>query len=187
MRSDLLMPIYTKGGDGGVTGLPTGKRLSKADGLFETLGSLDQTNAAIGLAVSHLGKQAEIIKQLVGVQAALFNVGAFLADPSHQKKQLAPLTDLTIKMEELIDRWEKETGPIAHFLIPGGAPASASLQLARAISRSSERNYHRLADDNRSPEISQFLNRLSDFLFQAARVVNFRLDLSEDQWPLGTK
>ncbi len=176
------MPIYTKRGDRGETGLPGGKRLSKAEVLFEVLGSLDQTNAAIGLAVSFLTNQPEITTELIAVQAALFNIGAYLADPNQQSKQLLFLEDLTNKMEHSIDQWEKETGSLEHFIIPGGAPEGASLQLARSISRLAERQYHRLPTTHHRPEISQYLNRLSDFLFQAARVVNFRSGNLENQW-----
>lgn len=178
------MPIYTKKGDRGETGLPGGTRLSKTEVLFEALGSLDQTNAAIGLAKSFLSDSSEVAQELTVVQAALFNIGAYLADPRQQVKQLAPLAKLTKKMEETIDRWEGETGPISHFLIPGGHSASASLQLARSISRLAERQYHHLAPDSGRPEVSQFLNRLSDFLFQAARVVNWRFGYSESHWPI---
>ncbi|MEX1051985.1 MAG: cob(I)yrinic acid a,c-diamide adenosyltransferase [Patescibacteria group bacterium] len=177
------MPIYTRKGDKGETGLPGKRRLPKTDPLFEVLGTFDQLSATIGQAISqqdnHKARDVNVI--LRSIQSDLLSLGACLAA---EKPSLAPtLTTLDRKItafEQAIDQWESETGPLQNFILAGGSRCGAALHLARTVARQAERSYYLLSRP--IEEISRYLNRLSDLLFQAARVVNFRDGQPEQIW-----
>ncbi|MEX0594570.1 MAG: cob(I)yrinic acid a,c-diamide adenosyltransferase [Patescibacteria group bacterium] len=177
------MPIYTKKGDRGETGLPGKRRLSKTDQLFEVLGNLDQTSASIGLALSYTEKkESELIALLKSVQSDFLGIGAYLASENHsQRAILNHLPKQITLFEKTIDKLENETGSLQNFILPGGGNAGSALHLARTIARKTEREFHNLTGV-KSPEISQYLNRLSDLLFQIARAINHRQGNVEDNW-----
>ncbi len=178
------MPIYTKKGDRGETGLPGKRRLSKTDPLFEVLGTFDQLSATIGLAISLKdAKPNDVTDHLHSIQSDLLGLGACLAAEKPEEAAILPkLDEKILAFEQAIDRWEQETGALQNFILAGGAPDGAMLHLARTIARQAERNYHRLT--NKDEAISRYLNRLSDFFFQAARVANFRAGKPEQIWKI---
>lgn len=164
------MPIYTKKGDDGTTGLPGKRRVKKDDPMIETLGSLDSANAALGVAISHLPKKGPVPDAFCHVQEDLLSIGAYLASPDDKKLEDSWLDSRTIELEGAIDRWDKQLPTLNNFILPGGSPAGASMQLARTFVRAAERHINRLGNPNSS--VSRYINRLSDYLFQAARWIN---------------
>lgn len=172
--------LYTKKGDRGETGLPGGRRLPKTEAVFEFLGSLDATNATIGLAVSQLSDRV-MIKLLEQVQADLLTVGATVAAESPSRNFTGQLEKQTALLERQIDEWDRGLPKLENFILPGGVSAGAALHLARTIIRQSERDFHRLRAV-KIKEIAVYLNRLSDFLFQAARWVNYQAGQKETIW-----
>ncbi|WP_243299411.1 cob(I)yrinic acid a,c-diamide adenosyltransferase [Bacillus litorisediminis] len=170
------MKIYTKSGDKGTTSLVYGQRVSKADIRVEAYGTCDEANSFIGQGVSLLqevtfeGKD-ELLRILHTVQTILFHVGAELATPAGKevKWKLAP--QYIEELEESIDTLDTSLTPLKNFILPGGHPAGASFHVARTVVRRAERLAVRIGDDV-NPLVLSYLNRLSDFLFVAARYVN---------------
>jgi cob(I)alamin adenosyltransferase len=169
------MRIYTRSGDDGTTGLLYGGRVSKADPAAEAYGTTDEAVAAIGLARA-LSDQPELQTILLGVQRDLFVVGADLATNPSQRAKLRPgVSIVTPQMVEALERHIDELvveHPLPEeFVVPGAAPVSAALDVARTVVRRAERRAVELqgsgADVN--PEALRYLNRLSDFLFVLAR------------------
>lgn len=168
-----LDKIYTRTGDDGTTGLVNGPRRSKADLRVEAYGSIDETNAAIGLArVETVG---ELDKMLEEIQNDLFDLGADLATPqqSNDKADLRVLSTQTKRLENDIDRLNEKLAPLKSFVLPGGSKASAYLHLARTVARRAERVIVSLsAQEKVNKDALSYINRLSDFLFVAARYAN---------------
>ncbi len=179
------MRIYTKTGDAGETGLFGGPRVSKDSERVEAYGTVDELNAALGVARAQ-GSDPEIDRLLGAVQEQLFTVGAELATPPGAKAHSAvPPIDAawTSALESAIDRIQAELSPLRHFILPGGAPFAASLHFARAVCRRAERRAVTLHQrEEVMPEALAFLNRLSDFLFVAARLANQRAGVTETVW-----
>lgn len=175
-----LNRIYTRTGDGGTTRLATGQSVSKADLRVEAYGCVDETNACIGLARLHTTDDPEFDAMLGRVQNELFDLGADLAMPAEPDE--APGSRLRIidgqvaRLETEIDRMNAELPALKSFILPGGTPAAAALHLARTVSRRAEREAVRLAESGEpvSGPAMRYLNRLSDFLFVAARWANGR-------------
>ncbi len=185
------MKIYTKTGDGGETGLFGGPRVRKSDARVEAYGDVDELNAAVGAARA-LVEDPEIDAHLARVQEELFRVGAELATPRDAKARAAlpPLEAAsTARLEEAIDAWERELPPLANFVLPGGTRTAAALHLARTVCRRAERRAVALAGDAQvDPAALAYLNRLSDFLFVAARLANRRAHREEPLWdPRGAR
>ena len=181
------MTIYTKKGDKGETGLPGGRRLPKVDQVFETLGNLDQANAFLGLAISFMVKDEDknLINQLQEVQVSLLGVGACLASTEPNNHPLIKkLPALTKALEYQIDQWNELLPELNNFILPGGTNSGASLHITRTALRQAERSFHRLDDSQKIEEVSIYLNRLSDYFFQAARFYNFIHHQEEDIWAL---
>ncbi|MCW5935871.1 MAG: cob(I)yrinic acid a,c-diamide adenosyltransferase [Fimbriimonadaceae bacterium] len=182
------MRIYTRTGDKGETGLIGGARVGKDDVVIEALGDLDELNAAIGI-VRSLGVSAELDHLLARVQSALFDCGAEVAaEPGSRFARPAPVQGLTASLEGSIDSQENALAPLRNFLLPGGAGPAAHLHLARAVCRRAERhlvalNRHRPV----RPELIAFVNRLSDWMFLAARTENARLGTQESVWRGGSE
>jgi cob(I)alamin adenosyltransferase len=179
------MKIYTKTGDAGETGLYGGERVKKFSKRVSSYGTVDEANSAIGLARAN-SSDAEIDGVLAQIQNALFDVGADLATPtgSQYEKNLVRIDAADIEiLEHLIDRFQEECPPWSNFIHPGGTAAAGALHLARAITRRAERDVLELETLEASNHaVAVYLNRLSDFLFILARVVNARAGVSEAGW-----
>ncbi|MFC0521973.1 cob(I)yrinic acid a,c-diamide adenosyltransferase [Pontibacillus salicampi] len=171
------MKIYTKGGDKGTTSLIYGDRVPKHDIRVEAYGTCDEANSMIGIAVSHLpsdtNKELEQFKQTMhNIQTILFHVGAELATPKGKEVKWEVKQEHIEQLEQQIDRWEEQLEPLRNFILPSGHPASAALHAARTIVRRAERSAVVIKDELNNPLVLSYLNRLSDFLFVAARFIN---------------
>ena len=179
------MKIYTKTGDDGMTGLLGSRRVSKDDLRIEAYGTIDELNAALGLARAQ-SLDAGTDAVLGQLQDELFAVGSALADPDpggpfHEAINVAHVR----RLEEQIDILESELSPLTRFILPGGAPASAQVHLARTICRRAERLVVKLGQqpgEHVAGPLLVYLNRLSDLLFVLARVVNHRAGVSDIPW-----
>jgi cob(I)alamin adenosyltransferase len=176
-----LNKIYTRTGDAGTTGLGTGERVAKDAPRIAAYGTVDETNAAIGLARAHLAGQPGLDAKLMRIQNDLFDLGADLCVPDRGDKAkgeaLRTSDDQVTRLEDEIDEMNTELKPLKSFVLPGGSPAAAALHLARTICRRAEREMVALAalpDEPVSPAALKYINRLSDFLFVASRYVNDR-------------
>ncbi|QQS08716.1 MAG: cob(I)yrinic acid a,c-diamide adenosyltransferase [Phycisphaerales bacterium] len=180
-----LTKIYTRTGDDGTTGLASGARVRKDDLRVETYGTVDEANAAIGVAITHAGASASHAKlraSLQGIQHDLFDLGADLATPISAEERagsgpprLRIQSSQTDRLEPMIDAINENLGPLTSFVLPGGSPLAASLHLARTIVRRAERlavSLHAAAPDATSMEPVRYLNRLSDLIFVMARAAN---------------
>ncbi|MBI5631519.1 MAG: cob(I)yrinic acid a,c-diamide adenosyltransferase [Elusimicrobia bacterium] len=186
------MKIYTKTGDKGETGLWGGGRVPKHNSRVAAYGEVDELNSCLGMALAHLGADqgaAELRRSLSRIQEELFVVGALLATPPDRLGKLsAPFDrgippDASQRLESEIDAMTAELAPLDKFILPGGSPAGASLHLARAVCRRAERSATLLASSESLPEgILVYLNRLSDYLFTAARWANKKAGQSETVW-----
>lgn len=174
----VLNRIYTRTGDKGTTALAAGGRRPKYDLRIEAYGTVDETNACIGLVRLHTAGQ-EIDPMLGRIQNDLFDLGADLATVETGKP--LPYEPLRItqgqvdRLEQEIDRLNAELSVLRSFVLPGGTPAAAALHLARTVCRRAERHVVELMErpgEKVSPESVKYLNRLSDFLFVASRYVN---------------
>lgn len=177
-----LNKIYTRTGDAGTTGLGTGERVAKDAARISAYGTVDETNAAIGMVRVHLaGGHPGLDDKLNRIQNDLFDLGADLCVPDRgEKLPYEPLrvSDAQVdRLEAEIDEMNTEMKPLKSFVLPGGAAAAAALHLARTVCRRAEREMVSLAAlDNEpvSPAALKYINRLSDFLFVASRYVNDR-------------
>jgi len=174
-----LNKIYTRTGDDGTTGLGTGERRKKYDLRIAAYGTIDEVNAAIGLARLHTSDDASLDAALSRIQNDLFDVGADLCTPGKGKGPGgARLTVTQAQVDWLegeIDRLNDELAPLKSFVLPGGSPAAAYLHLARTICRRAERLIAELKDrpdESVGDEVLKYVNRLSDFLFVAGRYAN---------------
>jgi cob(I)alamin adenosyltransferase len=178
----VLSKIYTRTGDKGTTALGSGERVPKHALRIEAYGTVDETNATIGMARIHLGAgHPGLDAKLLRIQNDLFDLGADLCVPDRgQKLEYEPLRMVegqVKRLEEEIDEMNSELKPLRSFVLPGGSPASAALHVARTVSRRAERLMVALAEDPNEPvgaEALKYINRLSDFLFVASRYVNDR-------------
>jgi cob(I)alamin adenosyltransferase len=174
-----LNKIYTKTGDDGTTGLASGPRRLKSDLRVEAYGVVDEANSAIGIARLHTAGEAVVDAMLARIQNDLFDLGADLSTPeTGQDLGYEPLriVDAQVKRLELeIDQLNGELDPLKSFILPGGSAAAAHLHLARTIARRAERlmvDLTRKPDETVSAAALKYVNRLSDFLFVAARFLN---------------
>ena len=171
-----LDKIVTKAGDGGKTRLATGEPVSKASARVEAYGAVDEANSAIGVARLHTTADALLDPILERVQNDLFDLGADLATPDSPDLKFEPLriqASQTDRLEAEVDQLNAKLTPLTSFILPGGAPAAAHLHLARAIARRAERCAVLLSEETAiNPEAVEYLNRLSDLLFVAARYAN---------------
>jgi cob(I)alamin adenosyltransferase len=175
----VLNKIYTRTGDDGTTALGTGERRKKYDLRVAAYGSLDETNSVIGIARLHTAEDAALDAALSRIQNDLFDVGADLTTPGKGRGPGgARLTVTAAQVEWLeaeIDRLNDELAPLRSFILPGGTAAAAYLHLARTVCRRAERLIAELndkPDESVTPEVLKYVNRLSDFLFVAARHAN---------------
>jgi cob(I)alamin adenosyltransferase len=173
----VLNRIYTRTGDDGTTALGSGERRPKYDLRITAYGTVDETNAAIGVVRLHLADNHELDAMLALIQNDLFDLGADLAVPQREGKaeRLRVLGSQVERLERDIDRMNAELQPLNSFVLPGGTPAAAHLHLARTICRRAERIMVELAarpDEPVGDAAIQYMNRLSDFLFIASRRAN---------------
>jgi len=178
------MKIYTKTGDLGETGLFGGRRVPKHHLRIEAYGTVDETNAVLGLAASRCS-DPELCAAIQCVQSELFSVGADLATPLDVKSAHIVRVDESFvqRLEAEIDAWEEALPELKNFILPGGSEAGASLHFARTICRRAERAVTALAEQKTiNPATQRYLNRLSDWLFVLARTANHRSGIAETAW-----
>ena len=175
----VLNRIYTRTGDDGTTALGSGERRAKYDLRVVAYGTVDETNATIGLARLHTQGEGELDAMLKRIQNDLFDVGADLCMPDKGKGPGGARLDVTEPqvewLEQQIDRLNAELAPLRSFVLPGGSAAAAYLHLARTVCRRAERLIAELKDrggESVTPAALKYVNRLSDFLFVAARYAN---------------
>ena len=188
----VLNKIYTRTGDAGTTALGTGERVPKHSARIAAYGTVDETNACIGMARIHLGGAHPKIDAMLGrIQNDLFDLGADLTVPDRgQKAAREPLrmSEAQVKrLEEEIDELNAELKPLRSFVLPGGSAAAAALHVARTVCRRAERGIVELAGRQDEPvgaPALKYINRLSDLLFVASRYVN-ELGKSDVLWVPG--
>ncbi len=185
------MKIYTRTGDQGQTSLFTGERVHKNHLYIEALGAVDEGNCHIGAALSLIDKidsLSALKKQLELIQHTLFDVGAAIATPRNsaqsQKKEKTRFDEEGVKkLEEWMDSMELQLPPLKQFILPGGHSASSALHLARSVVRRAERAITPLFQQKEvTAVVLAYLNRLSDYLFMAARFLNHELMVKEIHW-----
>lgn len=184
MAEDPTSRIYTRTGDSGETGLFAGGRVRKNHPRVEAYGGVDELNAHLGL-VRALGPDAEIDGLLARVQSELFQLGADLATPVEASpKWIVRVEDTAVTaLEREIDRFETELEPLQNFILPGGSPTGAALHVARTVCRRAERRLVELTETEEiNPAAVRYLNRLSDWLFDLARLANHRSGRPEHIW-----
>lgn len=172
-----MMKIYTRSGDKGDTSLIYGQRVPKNDARVDAYGTCDEANSMIGLALSYLRREDWPEKEVFcetmhRVQTILFHVGAELATPQGKEVKWQLTQGHIDELEKQIDDWDQELQPLQNFILPSGHEASATLHTARTIVRRAERSAVVVKDELNNPLVLTYLNRLSDFLFVAARFVN---------------
>ncbi|WP_068829594.1 cob(I)yrinic acid a,c-diamide adenosyltransferase [Pseudomonas sp. BMS12] len=186
-----LSKIYTKTGDKGETGLGDGRRVGKDHPRIEAIGELDNLNSQLGLLLAELTEQQtscdglnEIIEVLAPCQHRLFDLGGELAMPAYQALQKSEVE----RLEAAIDLWNEEVGPLTNFILPGGSRLIAQAHVCRGLARSAERRCQHLnAVEPLRPVGMAYINRLSDLLFVAARLIARRQNIDEVLWQAAQK
>ncbi len=181
------MKIYTKTGDDGTTGLFGGGRVSKADARIDCYGTIDELNAALGLAaVSATGAWQELLPKLRQVQNELFVIGSHLATPAdspHRSRLPALDEEMIVRLEKEIDEADEHLAMLRNFILPGGTELSARLHLGRTICRRAERLLVALPGNEADKKTSViYANRLSDWLFVQARWANAVAQVEDIAW-----
>jgi cob(I)alamin adenosyltransferase len=174
-----LSKIYTRTGDDGKTHLGDGHRIAKNSARLEAIGTLDELNSSIGMILAHLPLNVSVQSCLIQIQHDLFNVGGELCPPYH------PVIDKEkiILLEVKIDEWNTFLPPLQEFILPGGNIKAATCHLARTICRRAERCLVTLQQtETLNPEIISYINRLSDVLFVAARLLALETNNPEVLW-----
>jgi cob(I)alamin adenosyltransferase len=176
-----LNKIYTRTGDTGSSGLVDGSRLPKDDALFAAIGDVDELNSVIGVAILALGDEATMARRLTVIQNDLFDLGADLATPAGTgndpfapgEMALRIIAEQVARLEVEIDDMNDALSPLTSFILPGGNAAAAHLHVARSVARRAERSAVAAAGVRAlNPAALTYLNRLSDWLFVAARAAN---------------
>jgi len=186
-----LSKIYTRTGDAGETGLADGRRVAKDHPRVEAMGEVDTLNSQLGLLLAELAEQAamwpglsELIEVLAPCQHRLFDLGGELAMPAYQALQQAEVE----RLEAAIDRWNEELGPLENFILPGGTRLVAQAHVCRSLARSAERRCQQLNAEEAIRGVGlAYVNRLSDLLFVAARLIAKRQHSAEVLWQAAPK
>lgn len=181
-----LSKIYTRTGDAGETGLADGRRVTKDHPRIEAMGEVDTLNSQLGLLLAELAEQqaqwpalSELIAVLAPCQHRLFDLGGELAMPEYQALQQPEVA----RLEQAIDAWNEEVGPLKNFILPGGSRLVAQAHVCRSFARSAERRCQHLnAVEPLRGECLAYLNRLSDLLFVGARLIARRQQIDEILW-----
>ena len=186
-----LSKIYTRTGDTGETGLGDGRRVAKDHPRVEAIGEVDTLNSQLGLLLAGLAAETprypaleEISEVLRPCQHRLFDLGGELAMPAYQALNLAEIE----RLEAAIDGWNEELGPLENFILPGGSTLVAQAHVCRSLARSAERRCQQLnaVEPLAGPGLA-YINRLSDLLFVAARVIARRQGVAEVLWEAAAK
>ncbi|WP_349969661.1 cob(I)yrinic acid a,c-diamide adenosyltransferase [Pseudomonas caspiana] len=186
-----LSKIYTRTGDTGETGLGDGRRVPKDHPRVEAIGEVDTLNSQLGLLLAGLAEQlsakpalAEVIDVLAPCQHRLFDLGGELAMPVYQALDQAEID----RLEAAIDLWNEELGPLENFILPGGSALIAQAHVCRSLARSAERRCQHLnAVEPLAGVGLAYINRLSDLLFVAARLIAKRQGIAEILWEAAKK
>ncbi|MGH9419640.1 MAG: cob(I)yrinic acid a,c-diamide adenosyltransferase [Thermoanaerobaculia bacterium] len=175
------MKIYTRTGDTGETSLFGGARVRKDDARIEAYGTIDELNSFLGVARASW-PSSSLDDQFHAIQSDLFDIGAHLASPG-TSRFAGPETARIAALEQSIDAMEADLAPLKTFILPGGSSAAAHLHVARTVCRRAERLVVALHDDDPATLASiTYLNRLSDFLFVAARFANHEQGVADVPW-----
>lgn len=186
-----LSKIYTRTGDKGETGLGDGRRVAKDHPRIEAIGEVDTLNSQLGLLLAGLAAETSRHPQLAGVievlapcQHRLFDLGGELAMPAYQALNIAQIQ----RLEAAIDEWNEELRPLENFILPGGSTLVAQAHVCRSLARSAERRCQHLnaVEPLTGPGLA-YINRLSDLLFVAARVIARRQGVAEVLWEAAAK
>jgi cob(I)alamin adenosyltransferase len=181
-----LTRIYTRGGDGGETSLGDGSRVPKLDCRIGAFGAVDELNAAIGVVLAHPELPERLRASLDGIQNELFDVGADLCVPFGVTDRLRVEQAAVDRLEQLCDDFNSELPMLKSFILPGGTESAARLHVARTVCRRAERDAIAAnEEDGINPLVLSYLNRLSDFLFIAARFANADAGRGEPLWKPG--
>ncbi|MCD5971775.1 cob(I)yrinic acid a,c-diamide adenosyltransferase [Pseudomonas quasicaspiana] len=186
-----LSKIYTRTGDTGETGLGDGRRVTKDHPRVEAIGEVDTLNSQLGLLLAGLAEQlsakpalAEVIEVLAPCQHRLFDLGGELAMPVYQALDQAEID----RLETAIDLWNEELGPLENFILPGGSALIAQAHVCRSLARGAERRCQHLnAVEPLTGVGLAYINRLSDLLFVAARLIAKRQGIAEILWEAAKK
>lgn len=175
------MKIYTRTGDKGKTGLFGGQRITKSALRLHAYGTLDELNACLGMIASEKNLPTPLPEQIETIQSLLFQIGADLATPLGSAANVLRMDEsFATEMEQWIDALELELAPLTRFILPGGSRAGAELHFARTICRRAERLIVELSEKEKiTKAIIVIVNRLSDYLFVAARYANKKLGAEE--------
>lgn len=175
------MKLYTKTGDKGQTSIIGGEKRSKASERVEAYGTIDELNSLIGYLLSQMQTYREIQKELKEIQQILFDCGTDLATPN-SSKGYRTTAEMTLWLEERIDKYGSIPPKLKEFILPGGCPVASLLHMARTVARRAERCVVRVQQEEEiNGEALIFLNRLSDYFYAVARLINYRegqLDVS---------
>lgn len=177
--------LYTRKGDRGDTSLVDGTRSPKDSLRLEAYGTIDELSSCIGLMCSYSDLPEEIRGQLNQVQHTLFEIGGYLATPVNEEADtsLSGIGKQTSELEEWIDILDEQTPKIRSFVLPGGSELSSRAHIARTVCRRAERRIVSLArEEFVDPEVATYINRLSDYLFIAARYANFIKGVADIPW-----
>ncbi len=176
------MKIYTKTGDGGDTGLQGGYRMPKSHPRIAAYGTTDEANAVLGLVLAN-PVDRDVRNAMIEIQNDLFVVGADLSNPDPDDGGNRVSQEMVGRLESCIDRFESELPPLTNFILPGGDAVAAGLHHARTVVRRAEIAAVQLSQETAvNPDCLAYLNRLSDLLFVAARLVNARRGRSDTVW-----
>lgn len=186
-----LSKIYTRTGDAGETGLADGRRVAKDHPRVEAMGEIDTLNSHIGLLIAELQGLAEqhpgfadVIAVLEPCQHRLFDLGGELAMPDYQALQTVEVE----RLEQAIDRWNEVLGPLENFILPGGSKLVAQAHICRSLARSAERRCQQLNAEEPIRKVGlAYINRMSDLLFVAARIIARHQHVSEVLWQAAPK
>ena len=186
-----LSKIYTRTGDAGETGLADGRRVPKDHPRIEAMGEVDSLNSLLGVLLAELDEAqerhpglGELSEVLAPCQHRLFDLGGELAMPEYQALDAGEIA----RLEDAIDRWNEEVGPLENFILPGGSKLIAQAHLCRSAARAAERRCQTLnGEEALRGELLAYLNRLSDLLFVAARLIARRQGVAEVLWQAAPK
>lgn len=183
------MKIYTKTGDKGKTSL-IGGRVDKDDLRVEAYGTMDELNSFVGKAMTELDPQIfmDLLDDLEAIQNELFDGGGDLSNVMNERHYKLTEEPITV-LEKRIDELMVEAPPLEKFILPGGSPAAATLHIARTVTRRAERKTVTLmkSEDDVSPVVVRYLNRLSDYFFVAARIANSRINIADNEYVRSAK